>query len=104
MSAVAEVHPFHSGNVRVAFVVRNSELSAVNACLILVPTLYREQYLVCLRVLTRDRQPGPFLKAMSDILVWTSKFDYQDLDQVIADLKRCNAFERSLAQFKLLEP
>jgi len=41
---------------------------------------------------------------MSDILIWTSKFNYQDLDQVIANLKRCNAFERSLVQFKLLEP
>jgi len=104
MFLVAEVHPFNDGNGRLARLVMNAELSAVNACRILVPTLYREQYLDCLRVLSRDHQPGPFLKAMSDILIWTSKFNYQDLDQVIANLKRCNAFERSLVQFKLLEP
>ena len=104
MFLVAEVHPFNDGNGRLARLVMNAELSAVNACRILVPTLYREQYLDCLRVLTRDCLPTPFLKVMSDILVWTSKFDYQDLDRVIADLKHCNAFERSLTQFKLLSP
>lgn len=104
MFLVAEVHPFNDGNGRLARLVMNAELSAVSACRIMVPTLYREQYLDCLRVLTRDRVPGPFLKAMSDILVWTSKFDYQHLDQVITDLKRCHAFERSLVQFKLLTP
>ncbi len=104
MFLVSEVHPFNDGNGRLARLVMNAELSAVNACRIVVPTLYREQYLDCLRVLTRDRQPGPFLKAMSDILVWTSKFNYQDLDAVIAELERCHAFERSLTQFKLLTP
>lgn len=70
----------------------------------LVPTLFREQYLDCLRVLSRDGDPAPFLKAMQHIHDWTSRFDYQDLDGVIAKMAQCNAFERSLVQFKLLMP
>ena len=41
---------------------------------------------------------------MQRIHEWTAAFDYEDLDNVITTMKRCNAFERSLIQFKLLHP
>lgn len=82
----------------------NAELSVVNSCRIIVPTLFREEYLDCLRVLTRDAQAAPLLLAMQKIHQWTAAFDYEDLDQVIAQMTHCNAFERSLIQFKLLTP
>jgi hypothetical protein len=104
MFLVAEVHPFNDGNGRLARLVMNAELSAVDGCRIIVPTLYREQYLDCLRAMTRGGDPDPFIKAMSHIHDWSSRFRYDDLDQVIADMRRCNAFERSLNQFKLLMP
>ena len=104
MFLVAEVHPFNDGNGRLARLVMNAELSAANGCRIIVPTLYREQYLDCLRALTREADPGPFIKAMLLIHEWTSRFSYDDLDQTIADMRRCNAFERSLNQFQLLSP
>jgi hypothetical protein len=104
MFLIAEVHPFDDGNGRLARLVMNAELSAVNACRIIVPTLFREQYLDCLRVLTREGDPAPFLKAMQHIHDWTARFDYQDIDGVIAKMAQCHAFERSLVQFKLLTP
>lgn len=104
MFLVAEVHPFNDGNGRLARLVMNAELSAVDSCRIIVPTLYREQYLDCLRVLTRGGDPNPFIKAMCHIHEWSSRFRYDDLDEVIAEMRRCNAFERSLNQFKLLMP
>lgn len=104
MFLISEVHPFDDGNGRLARLVMNAELSAVNGCRIIVPTLFREQYLDCLRVLTREGNPVPFLKAMQHIHEWTSRFDYQDLDEVIAKMAQCHAFERSLTQFKLLTP
>jgi hypothetical protein len=104
MFLVAEVHPFTDGNGRLARLVMNSELSVVQACRIIVPTLYREEYLDCLRVLTREGQAKPFLGAMQWIHAWTAAFDYEDLDKVITDMQMCNAFERSRAQHKLLGP
>lgn len=104
MCLTSEVHPFDDGNGRLARLVMNAELSAVNGCRIIVPTLFREQYLDCLRVLTREGDPAPFFKAMQYIHDWTSGFDYQDLDEVIARMAECHAFERSLVQFKLLTP
>ena len=104
MFVVSEVHPFTDGNGRLARLVMNAELSVVNACRIIVPTLFREEYLDCLRVLTRDGQAAPFLAAMQRIQQWTAAFQYEDLDKVIAQMTACNAFERSRSQFKLLTP
>lgn len=104
MFLVSEVHPFTDGNGRLARLVMNAELSVVNSCRIIVPTLFREEYLDCLRVLTRDGQPAPFISAMQKIHEWTAAFDYEDLDRVISDLTACNALERSRVQFKLLVP
>ena len=104
MFLVSEVHPFTDGNGRLARLVMNAELSVVEACRIIIPTLFREEYLDCLRVLTREGNPAPFIAAMQKIQDWTAAFDYQNLDTVIDRLKACNAFERSRVQFQLLTP
>jgi len=104
MFLVAEVHPFDDGNGRLARLVMNAALTLVDECRIIIPTLYRETYLDCLRRLTREADPVPFVKAMTHIQSWTSRFDYEDMDQVIAAMQSCNAFERSLTQYKLNMP
>lgn len=104
MFLVAEVHPFNDGNGRLARLVMNAELASADGCRIIVPTLFREEYLDCLRSLTRNGEPAGFVKAMTHIQEWTSRFDYEDLDAVIGDMRNCNAFERSRMQFRLLIP
>lgn len=104
MFIVSEVHPFTDGNGRLARLTMNAELSVVKACRIIVPTLFREEYLDCLRVLTREGDPKPFLDAMQHLHAWTAAFDYDDLDRVIADMKACNAFEKSRIRHELLFP
>lgn len=104
MFLVTEVHPFNDGNGRLARLVMNAELSVVGACRIIVPTLFREEYLDCLRVLTREGNPTPFVTAMQKIHQWTAAFDFEDLDAAINSMKTCNAFERSLVQYRLLTP
>jgi len=104
MFLISEVHPFTDGNGRLARLVMNAQLSVVGSCRIIVPTLYREEYLDCLRNLTRNADPVPFMNAMQRIHEWTAAFDYEDLDQVITTMTRCNAFERSPMQYKLLMP
>lgn len=104
MFLVSEVHPFTDGNGRLARLAMNAELSVVNSCRIIVPTLFREEYLDCLRVLTRSGEAKPFLDAMQKIHAWTAAFDYGDLDAVIALMKQCHAFEKSRIMHKLLLP
>lgn len=104
MFLVSEVHPFNDGNGRLARLVMNAELSVLGACRIIVPTLFREEYLDCLRVLSRQGNPAPFIAAMQKIQAWSAAFSYDSLDDTIAVMKACNAFERSLVQHKLLLP
>lgn len=104
MFLVAEVHPFTDGNGRLARLVMNAELSVVGASRIIIPTLFREEYLDCLRVLTRQGDPVPFVQAMQHIHAWTAAFNYDDLDRVLAQMAACNAFEKSRIQYKLLFP
>ena len=104
MFLVSEVHPFLDGNGRLARLVMNAELSVVGECRIIVPTLFREEYLDCLRVMTREREPRSFIRAMQFIRRWSAAFDYENLDQVIASMRATNAFERSRVQHKLLLP
>ena len=58
----------------------------------------------CLRVLTREAEPKPFLDAMQHIHAWTAAFDYEDLDKVIAQMQACNAFDKSRRLHRLLFP
>lgn len=104
MVLVCEVHPFEDGNGRLARLAMNAELSAVGACRIIVPTLWREEYLDTLRVLSREGNPKPFVDAMQRIHDWTAAFDYEDLDAVVELMRTCNAFEESLRRFRLRRP
>ena len=104
MFIVSEIHPFTDGNGRLARLVMNAELSAVGACRIIVPTLFREEYLDTLRALSRQGEVAPFIAAMQKVHRWSAAFRFDDLDDTIAQLARCNAFERSPVQFKLLTP
>jgi hypothetical protein len=104
MFLVSEVHPFNDGNGRLARLVMNAELSVVGSCRIIIPTLLREEYLDCLRVLTREGNPIPFLDAMQKAHKWTAAFNYDDIDRVIEDMRACNAFERSLNLHQLGTP
>ena len=104
MFLVSEVHPFLDGNGRLARLVMNAELSVVGECRIIVPTLFRDEYLDCLRVLTRQGDAQPFVGAMQLIRRWTAAFSYDDLDRTIAGMRESNAFERSRAQYRLRFP
>lgn len=104
MFIVSEVHPFNDGNGRLARLVMNSELSAAGEARIIVPTLFHEAYLDCLRELTRAARAGPYLDVMMNIQRWTAAFSYDDLDVTIDLMKRCNAFEKSLVRYQLLWP
>jgi hypothetical protein len=104
MFIIAEIHPFNDGNGRLARIMMNAELSHAGEGRIIVPTLLRDEYVDCLRVLTREGDATGFIKVMREAHLWTASFDYSNLDGVIATMKECNAFEKSRAQSKLYAP
>ena len=64
MFLVAEVHPFADGNGRIARIMMNAELVHGNRARIIIPTVYREDYLLALRALTRNGNTEPYIRML----------------------------------------
>jgi hypothetical protein len=90
---VAEVHPFDDGNGRLARLFMNAELAAAGETRILVPTVYRDDYLLALRALSRQRRPQPFVAMLDRAQQFASELDFRVLPRVIEVLTACNAFD-----------
>jgi hypothetical protein len=105
MFVVAEVHPFVDGNGRTARLAMNCMLSAAGFSRIIIPTVYREDYLLPLKALSHNRNAEPMLAALSRMQRWSAAFDYTlPRSQVRENLTRCNAFQEDLHNFKLIFP
>ena len=92
MFLVSEVHPFEDGNGRIARVMMNSELVNRNQCKIIIPTVYREDYLLTLKKLTRDKDPVPYVDMLSKVHKFSSYLNNDDYDELYKYLESHNAF------------
>ncbi len=99
--SIAEVHPFTDGNGRTSRLIMNAELSRVGNSRIIIPTLYHPQYIDCLKALTKDNDPRPFIKAIVQMARWSAEFEYSLLPDLLKAMTVSNAFEESPTRFKL---
>ena len=91
MFLVSEVHPFNDGNGRIARIMMNAEMVAKGEPTIIIPTVYREDYLGALRALTRRHRPRPLVDALVKAASF-SQLDFSDYPRVLADVQRRNWF------------
>lgn len=92
MFIVSEVHPFEDGNGRIARVMMNAELVNRNQCKIIIPTVYREDYLLTLKKLTRDKDPVPYVEMLTKAHRFSSVLHNNDYDELYKYLETHNAF------------
>lgn len=92
MFVVAEVHPFDDGNGRVARLTMNSELSAAGETRIIVPSVYRGEYLSSLSALSNNRRPDALSRVLGFAHRWTSQIDFSTLATSVRDLEATHAF------------
>lgn len=74
MFLVSDIHPFNDGNGRISRIMMNAELYSKHLSTILIPTVYREDYLLSLRALTRRANPEPYTR----MLMAAHKFSHLD--------------------------
>ena len=89
---VSEVHPFIDGNGRVARIMMNAELVAGGQVKILIPTVYRDDYMGALRSLTRRAQVDPYLKMLQRAADFSSTVRGENINLMQDHLESCNAF------------
>jgi Fic/DOC family len=104
MFLISEVHPFDDGNGRLARVTMNTELVAGLQSRIIVPTVFRDDYLGGLRRMTRQHDPSVLIKAMRYTHDYTSQIDFADLNRATGTLRATNAFHEPDSYERLTLP
>ena len=89
----SEVHPFSDGNGRVSRIMMNAELTATAQSKIIIPTVFRSDYLSALRQLTRKENPEPLIHAMERLRLFGSKLHGMNFEQMRDYMEHCNAFK-----------
>ena len=93
MFLISEVHPFLDGNGRIARVMMNAELSSKGFSKIIIPTVFREDYMGALRKLTRQQIAEPFIRMMLRAYEFSATLRQESLDEMERYLISCDAFK-----------
>jgi hypothetical protein len=104
MFLVSEVHPFDDGNGRIARVMMNSELVAGMQSRIIIPTVFRDDYLGGLRRMTRQGDPSVLIKSLRYGHDYTAQIDFSDLARAADILRATNAFNEPDSEQRLTLP
>ena len=108
MFLISEVHPFADGNGRAARIMMNAELVAAGESRIVVPTVYRNNYLMALKALSQNGLTGALVRTMDFAQRYTAAVDFASLDRARFILDRTHAFadpdEADAAGIRLILP
>lgn len=105
MFVLSEVHPFDDGNGRIARALMNAELVSANEARIIIPTVFRDDYLSGLRTLSRAGEPHAFIQAMDFAQRWVAALDWSSFTAAEHMMRTTNASERANSAIKLrLQP
>jgi hypothetical protein len=92
MFMISEVHPFLDGNGRMARVMMNAELGAKGLAKIIIPTVFREDYMGSLKKFTKTRDGDAYIRMLLRAWEFSSNIYDNDLDTMEKYLINCNAF------------
>jgi Fic family protein len=103
MFLISEVHPFLDGNGRMARVMMNAELVKKGQAKIIIPTVYREDYMLALRKLTRQHEPTAYITMLRRAHEFTAGIVGDDINEMEEKLNLSNAFkEHDMAKLKII--
>lgn len=104
MFLVSEIHPFDDGNGRISRAMMNSELLAGGLCRIIIPSVFRNEYVSSLKKIKNHSDPYSYIRVMLYAQEFVSKIDFTDLEHAKAVLTGCNAFADPADDVKLAMP
>jgi len=93
MFLLTECHPFDDGNGRIGRVFSNAELTSGGQVRIIIPTVYRNNYLAALSGLSNQAGAGESLIAVLQFAQrWTARIDWSSFETANDLLTATNAF------------
>ena len=104
MFMIAEIHPFTDGNGRLSRIMGNAELCKSGQSRIIVPTVFREDYILSLKKLTNQRDPDAFVRVMDKLQHFSSHIYGDNFEELNAYLQATNAYkEPSEGRLRVIE-
>ncbi|MBQ2886765.1 MAG: cell filamentation protein Fic, partial [Alphaproteobacteria bacterium] len=85
-------------------IMMNAELVATGQTRIIVPTVFREDYILALRGLSRRQDPKPFISVLQKLQTFSSNLWGENFYELDAYLKECNAYdEPDVAKLRIID-
>jgi len=105
MFFISEIHPFADGNGRMARVMMNAELVKAEQTRIIIPTVFREDYIGALRVLTRQENTDTYIRMLGRAQLFSNTLVGEDMEHIHNTLIRSDAFKEGNEYIlKIVEP
>lgn len=92
MFLITEVHPFLDGNGRLSRIMMNGELYRRGYEHIIIPNVYRMEYLQSLRALTHNHRTAPLIAVMKYAQRFVSNINFSQYETALKQLNKCHAF------------
>ncbi len=99
MYLLSEVHPFDDGNGRITRAVVNAELISHGERRIIIPTVYRTEYIDALKKMSNDNDPKLIPRVLDVAQDFAASISFTDIFEAEAQLKAWRAFDEGLRAF-----
>jgi hypothetical protein len=93
MFMISEVHPFTDGNGRISRIMGNAELFKSGLSRIIVPTVFREDYILSLKKFTNRKEPDAFIRVMDKLQHFSNNIFGDDFEKLNNYFKATNAYK-----------
>ncbi|KAA6324840.1 hypothetical protein EZS27_025875, partial [termite gut metagenome] len=104
MFMISEVHPFTDGNGRISRIMGNAELFKSGLSRIIVPTVYREDYIMSLKKLTNRKDPDTYIRVMDKLQYFSNNIFGENFDELNNYFRETNAYkEPSEGKLQIIE-
>jgi hypothetical protein len=101
---LSDVHPFNDGNGRISRIMMSKELLAAGLSRIVIPTVYRGDYLDALRALSRRGDPSIFVRSLEFCQRVSAACSVAPIEGAIESWARTYAFCEDSRQTRLTMP
>jgi hypothetical protein len=103
MFMISEVHPFTDGNGRISRIMGNAELFKSGLSRIIVPTVYREDYIMSLKKFTNRKEPDAFIRVIDKLQYFSNNIFGDNFDELNNYFKVTDAYkEPSEGKLKII--
>jgi hypothetical protein len=104
MFMISEIHPFDDGNGRISRIMGNAELVKSEQSRIIVPTVFREDYILSLKKFTNQKNPDAFIRVMDKLQKFSNHIFGDNFDELNNYLKKTDAYkEPSEGKLKIID-